>query len=425
MADSWVGGDIAGLAAMGLAYTDAEKDLNGPLKPLGASVDSLVKTMGWQGESATAFLAKWSTDAMTAGAFSAFVSSVGKVLTDLSHDLKTAESSLHNAEDVAVRAGVTMRGQGQSMDPPAGADDKVVQARKDYETARAECLHVAQKARVDAAQKLNALYGQVTASSPDLQTGDKITLADYLRGLYAIDAEAHRARGDKAAAQLDSAKKEMEASKAAMQAEVDALTKEGKELPAEFPAKSAYADAVKQVMQLDSTIKAADSGRLPADGPLNVKVADAAEALKLGRGLEALPKFLREIPVVDVAAAGACGVLGAQADHDKGMSWKRAVVINGASNFGGLAAGTAVTALALADAPVAVAAGVGGVVVIGGTMLIDNALHEHWKEDIHDHGVIGGLAFGSKHVASETVHDGWNLVKGAGKGVWHGLKSIF
>ncbi|MEV5509515.1 hypothetical protein [Streptomyces orinoci] len=424
MTDSWVGGDIGGLAAMGLAYTDAEKDLNGPLKPLGTSVDSLVKVMGWQGESATAFLAKWSTDAMTAGAFSAFVSSVGKVLTDLSNDLKTAESALHNAEDVAVRAGVTMRGQGQSMDPPAGADDKVVKARNEYETARAECLHTAQKARIDAARRLNALYDQVTATS-GLQTGDKVTLADYLRGLYAIDAEAHRAKGDKAAAQLDSAKKEMEESKKALQKEVEAFTKEGKSLPAEFPAKSRYADAIKQVMQLDATIKDAGSGRLPADGPLNVKVADAAEALKMGRGLEALPKFLREIPVVDVAAAGACGILGAQTDHDRGMSWKRSLVINGTSNFGGLAAGTAVTALALADAPVAVAAGVGGVVVIGSTMLIDNALHEHWKEDIHDHGVIGGIAFGSKHIASETAHDGWNLVKGAGKGVWHGLKSIF
>jgi hypothetical protein len=56
-----------------------------------------------------------------------------------------------------------------------------------------------------------------------------------------------------------------------------------------------------------------------------------------------------------------------------------------------------------------------------GAYAVDKAFHEHWSEDIHDHGVIGGVAQGS-----------WNVVKGAGtsivddaKGVWHGVTSLF
>ncbi|WP_432180780.1 hypothetical protein [Streptomyces sp. NBC_00063] len=73
------------------------------------------------------------------------------------------------------------------------------------------------------------------------------------------------------------------------------------------------------------------------------------------------------------------------------------------------------------DVPVAVVAGVGGAVVIGATGVIDHAFHEHWGEDIHKDGVVGGVLHGSGHVLSQTGDD----FKRLGKDVWGGVKSIF
>lgn len=78
--------------------------------------------------------------------------------------------------------------------------------------------------------------------------------------------------------------------------------------------------------------------------------------------------------------------------------------------------------------PVAVVAGVGGLVIIGTTDLLDEAFHEHWSEDIHDHGVVGGILHGSANVASDTWGDVKRLggdAKDGAKKVWHGFTSLF
>ncbi|MEV0266789.1 hypothetical protein AB0I49_36325 [Streptomyces sp. NPDC050617] len=429
MAESWVGGDIGGLAHMGAAYTGAKKELEGPLKPIGRCVDALVKDAGWQGDAADQFNAAWSVDAMTAGAFATLVSETGDTLTTLSGHLKAAEHALQNAEDVAVRAGVPMKAKGVPDDLPADAESKAKSALSTYVTVRKEVLHTAQQARLDAAERLNKLFDDVTVAP-----GDMITVADYLRGLYAVDSEARRGKGKDAATKLDAAKQAEIEAKKEWRRERKAFEAEGKKLPKDFPAKGAYRDAIAQVEDLKTRIAAAEHGssRVPYDRELNVKVADAAKVLRAGEGIEKLPEFLREMPVVDVAAAGACGILEAKGDHDEGWSWKHSLIVDGTANFGGLAAGTAVTALGVVGAgaagftaPVWAVAGVGGAAVVLSTEFIDNAIHEHWSEDIHDFGVVGGVLHGTGHVASETVDDAGKLVTGAAKGVWHGIKSIF
>jgi hypothetical protein len=52
---------------------------------------------------------------------------------------------------------------------------------------------------------------------------------------------------------------------------------------------------------------------------------------------------------------------------------------------------------------------------------VDKLVHEHWSEDIHDHGVLGGLGVGTANVAKNT----YNGVKEDLKGAWHGITSIF
>ncbi|MFI6473731.1 WXG100 family type VII secretion target [Streptomyces sp. NPDC050516] len=445
MTDSWVGGDIGGLRTMGEAYKKAKTDLESIVKPLSTSVDALAKDSGWQGESAESFRAKWTEDAMTAGGFAELVFAAGQILTDLADHLGKAEAALQNAEDVAVRAGVPMKPMGvpgelmtNTPENQSDAEKKALNALGDYCTVRNEILHTAQQARLDAAEALQKLYADDTSAA--VSPGDKITVADYLRGLYAYDSERTRSKGHDAAKLLDKAKKEAEDARTDLRAERKAWQKDGKTLPKDAEARVAYKDALSKLDGLETDIARGEAGssKLPYDHVLNTKIADVADTLRVGKSLESLPEFLKEIPVVDVAAASVCGLLEAKDDHDKGWSWTHSVVVDGGAALGGLAAGAgavagtlaAVGAIATSEVtvPVAVVAGVGGAVVIGATDLLDESFHEHWSEDIHDHGVLGGLWHGSGNVLSNTGDDLKRLgddATGLGKKAWNGFKGLF
>ncbi|MGW2424482.1 WXG100 family type VII secretion target [Streptomyces sp. NPDC001709] len=426
MGDSWVGGDIDGLHTMAGTYKNAKDKLEGVVKPLSRAVDKLAGDSSWKGEAAKAYRGKWSEDEITAGGFAELVHGAGDILGKLADALSTCEKSLQNVQHIAARKGVATDARGGPLpiatsNPPSADDQQTISAMNEYGKARNEILHTAQHARLVAAKQLQQLYDTVTKKDPT-SPQDKVTLYDALRGLYAYDAEDARAGGIEARKHLDAAKAEAQAAKKQLRAERRVFQQQGRKMPDDLPAKSAYRDAVTKVDALEEDIARADHGstELPYDRALNVKLVDAADALRLGRGLEALPDVLKEVPVLDVAAAAACGVLEAKEDHDEGWSWQHSVTVDVGAAVGGLAAGAAITAALPVEGAVAVAAvGVGSVIVA--TSVIDHAFHEHWSEDIHDHGVIGGVLTGTGHVASETYDDGKRLVKD----VWHGVTSIF
>ncbi|MFJ1605441.1 WXG100 family type VII secretion target [Streptomyces sp. NPDC088253] len=424
MSDSWVGGDIGGLRTMAETYKNAKKKLEDVVHPLSSAVEELVGDASWKGDAAETFRAAWSEDALTAGAFAGLVHDAGDILDTLVGALSACETALQNAEHIAVKKGVPMGAQGAPLqfvtsDPPSADEQKTISAFGEYDKVRTEILHTAQHARLVAADKLRGLYAQVTAS---VSPGDKITLADMLRGLYAYDAEDARAGGKEARRLIDGAKEEERAAKKELRAERKAFQKAGRALPKDLPAKSAYRDAMTRVDSLEEDIARADHGstKLPYDRALNIKLADAAEALRVGRSLEALPEFLKEVPVLDVAAAAACGLVEAKDDHDKGWSWQHSVVVDGGAALGGVAVGAGVVAALPVEGAVALA-GVGVVAAVGATSLLDHSFHEHWSEDIHDHGVVGGVLTGTGHVFTETGDDGVRMAKD----IWHGVKSIF
>ncbi|MFH8337415.1 hypothetical protein [Streptomyces sp. AM6-12] len=429
MADSWVGGDIGGLHTMAATYKGAKEKLDGVVKPLGKAVDQLASDASWKGEAAEKFRSMWSEDAVTAGGFAELVAAAGEIVETLAHALSTCETSLQNAEHVAAGKGVSTDAKGAPLpmmtsNPPSADDQKAVSAMNEYAKVRDGILHTAQHARLVAAKQLQDLYAKVTAKDSSVSTGDKVTLYDALRGLYAYDAEDARVGGKKAREKLDDARQAAQDAKKELRAERKAYQKAGKALPKDLPAKSAYRDAVTKVDALEDDIARADHGstKLPYDRALNVKLADVADAVRLGKGLEAVPDVLRELPVLDIAAAGTCGLLEATNDHDAGWSWQRSVATDEGANVGGLVAGAVVAgALLPAEAPAAAVAAVGVGATILATGVIDHSLHEHWSEDIHDHGVIGGVAVGTGHVLSDTGKD----VGRMGKDIWHGVKSIF
>ncbi|MFG2526304.1 WXG100 family type VII secretion target [Streptomyces sp. NPDC048527] len=431
MGDSWVGGDVGGLRTMADTYKEAKKPLEDAVRPVSDAVEKLVGDAGWKGEAAENFRAAWSEDALTAGAFATLVSSAGGILDTLAGHLSACETALQNAEHTATRRGVPMGEKGMpnefvTADPPSVDEQKTIDAFGEYDRVRREILHTAQHARLVAADELRGLYAQVTGK---VSTGDKVTIVDALRGLYAYDAEDARARGKDARNLIDDAKDEARAAKKDLKAERRAYQKAGKALPKDLPAKGAYRDAVMKVDSLEDAIARADDGstKLPYDRALNVKLADAADALRAGRSLEAMPEFLREVPVVDVAAAAACGLVEAKDDHDKGWSWQKSVAVDGTIALGGLAVGAGIAASLPVDGAVATAAvGVGAVLVA--TNVLDHSFHEHWSEDIHDHGVVGGVLHGAGNVLSETGDDFKRYgddIKDCGKDLWHGVTSFF
>ncbi|MFF1734621.1 hypothetical protein [Streptomyces sp. NPDC058247] len=412
-------------------YKAAKKPLEDAVRPVSDAVEKLVGDAGWTGEAAENFRAAWSEDALTAGAFATLVSSAGGILDALAGQLSACETALQNAEHTAARKGVPMGEKGVpnefvTADPPSVDEQKTIDAFGEYDRVRREILHTAQHARLVAADKLRGLYAQVAGK---VSTGDKVTIVDALRGLYAYDAEDARARGKDARNLIDDAKDEARAAKKDLKAERRAYQKAGKALPKDLPAKGAYRDAVMKVDSLEDAIARADNGstKLPYDRALNVKLADAADALRAGRSLEAMPEFLREVPVIDVAAAAACGLVEAKDDHDKGWSWQKSVAVDGTIALGGLAVGAGIAASLPVDGVVATAAvGVGTVLVA--TNVLDHSFHEHWSEDIHDHGVVGGVLHGTGNVLSETGDDFkryGNDIKDCGKDLWHGVTSFF
>ncbi|KND39315.1 WXG100 family type VII secretion target [Streptomyces acidiscabies] len=431
MSDSWIGGDIGGLRAMGTSYKSAKPSLEAAITPVTDQVEALVKDTGWKGEAAEKFRASWSEDALTAGALGGLVEAVGGILETLADQLSSCETALQNAQHTATKQGVATDPKGAPVqmatsNPPSAADQKTLSALSEYNTARAEIEHTAQHARLVATDQLTALCAEVMKP---VSAADKLTIADSLRGLYAYDAEDARAKGRDAAKEIDQAKADAQAAKKDLRAERKAFQKAGRALPADFPAKSAYSDAVMKVDSLEEALVRADHGStaLPYDRVLNLKLGDAADALRIGRGVAELPEFLREVPVLDVAAAAAVGALEAKDDHDEGWSWEHSAVVDGGVALGGLAAGVAAVAAAPAEGAIAVAAiGVGATVIVTNTL--DHAFHEHWSEDIHDHGVVGGALVGTGHVLEKTGDDVLRYgddALSAGKSVWHGITSIF
>ncbi|WEO94393.1 WXG100 family type VII secretion target [Streptomyces sp. FXJ1.172] len=423
MSDNWVGGDIGGLRTMAETYKNAKDKLDGVVKPLSHAVDKLVDDASWKGDASSTFRARWDEDAVAAGALAELVHAAGTILETLANALSTCDAALKNAHHTAAGNGVVTDGKGVPAPPSSKDDQKTVSARDEYVKARDEILHTAQHARLVAAKQLLALHDNATKKDDSVSAGDKVTLYDALRGLYAYDAEDARAGGIKAREELDAAKADAQAAKKQLRTERKTFQQQGRKMPDDLPAKSAYRDALTKVDSLEGDIARADNGstKLPYDRALNVKLADAADALRLGKGLEAVPDVLKELPVLDVAAAGACGLIEAKGDHDKGWSWQHSVATDEGANVGGLVAGAVIASAVMpATAPAAAVAVVGVGAALISTSVIDHSLHEHWSEDIHDHGVVGGVAVGAGHVATGVYHDGKRLAKD----VWHGVTSF-
>ncbi len=431
MSECWVGGDLAGLQAIGTTMAPAPGLIDGVVRALGATVDSLATDAGWYGEAADAFRKAWAENAIQAGGLAAVVAQVGGTLGGLGDTLQKIENDLYDAANQAAGQGAQIGARGVPAtlvitgDPAAPAAMTARAAQSDYATIYSQAMQTAQGYRLQAANALSTTAEQI-APGAGLKPDQAVTIADYLRGLYAIPNEGNAAARAALPGKIGDAQSELRDARKDLRTEMAAYDAKGLHVPSTNPAALAHSAAVRDIADLRDGLKAAEAGKgeLPASTLLNTKLGDAAELLKAGKLLPESLSFLRDVPVLDVAASVAIGELQARDDEQKGWSGTEARVKDYAAAGVGLAAGVAVVAASVpADAVVA------GVLVAGGAVIgvgdvAYQAFHEHWSEDIHDDGVVGGLAYGSGHVLSNSVHDLADMGKGIGNtaaSVWHGV----
>jgi hypothetical protein len=194
----------------------------------------------------------------------------------------------------------------------------------------------------------------------------------------------------------------------------------------------AFQDANAELDQLEKKMRATKF--------LDVKVGSAV--LKLAPELATdskLFKMFADVPILDAVFLAAGTGMQSTDDNQKGQDWSSAVPEALTANVGGYAAGLLVGAAIVGGAVLfgvsapailigAVAVGVGGLIAIEAGAAITETFHEHWDEDIHKYGVVGGIGAGAWDVVMKTDNDMLDLgkktastVTGAISSLWHGV----
>jgi uncharacterized protein YukE len=432
---SWVGGDIAGLKAMGAAMARATDKTNEVVNTLNRRVDDLANDADWLGAAAQRFRKVWSADSIQVGVINAAVTQAGTTIEALGHELRALENALHDAADEyrPKKVPIGPSGEPQAVvvtgDASKSPAKDVLQAAKEYKEIYDSTMMLAKKARTDTATSLSDLLAGLLPPEDKKSTSAKpdewATAADYARGLLVIPDEKLKNHGQ-LAAELRDARQRFKATRKPLQAAKAQYAAKGLKLPATSDAALAHSRALRELNAAAEQFGQAGTpkGVLPGSTWLNVKLGDLPRAPGSGPWTKALPKelqFLKDIPVLDVAATAFIGTAQAHDDHEKGWSNSRAYTTDIGAGAIGLGAGVAAAALAPEAVPVALAAAGGGAIVVGVGNIAYDAFHEHWSEDVQSHGVVAGIGEGLGHSAWGGISDTWSQLADVSKSIWHGV----
>ncbi|HEX5114988.1 MAG TPA: hypothetical protein VFW65_07300 [Pseudonocardiaceae bacterium] len=385
---------------------------------------------------AESFLKRWSADAITAGGLAEAVAQVGSIIGDLATKLRQVDNVLYGAAHTARQHGVPIGPDGRVQPMITSPDATVKQAARQYSQEHDEAMDLAKGFRLDAASKLSEVYDQISTGDGSPTVPDQwVTLSDYLRGLYAIPDQKNRRILEQADTKMRSAEATMRQARRDLKTEKAAYRAKGLRVPGDNPAKVAHSDAIQQFDDLKAELARAEAGEgdLPLSRALNLQLGDVAREIsglgKIGTKLSDILNFAKDVPVLDIAAAGATGGLQMHDDMDKGWSADHAAIADLGSAALGLGTGAAI--VAIATAPVALVAVGAGIAAVGVGDLAYQAFQENWQEDFHQHGAVGGFATGVGHVGENVGKDmahigegAWHLAEDAGQEVAHGAEHI-
>jgi uncharacterized protein YukE len=440
----WIGGDIRGLQGIAetlYAYLPRVQDLVGTLS---VTVTDLTSDSpdGWQGKAASAFTAAWRKQALTAAALEAYVTGVAQIIDGLAVELSQIENALEDdAYDVSkhgVRIGSDGSAQGYSG---IQGLEWATSYTKVLEQAQAE----ATQAREAAARQLYSLYQQVMNPNPHPNGADATTMGGLLADLLAVPTAARR--------EVTAKIKILTGKDLNFEEEMAEAKRTGKLLPQETFDESAKVDKELQEVQeelgktgrtegalsklLDTRIRdvnarlqgtAGDGRHVPGNTPEDLQAAADHEP----GALEKILNIGDDIPVVDVVTTAAGTAVGTYYDVKGGQPLGSALRDEAISNTAGTVAATGTgymvgaefgAELGAAAGPVGIA--VGAVVGYGVGDLTHNLLVENWGQDIHNHGVLGGIWDGTGHSMDQTVDDARQLAVGTGHDIEHYWDDVF
>lgn len=420
-AHDWVGGDIHGLAAFAATLDGYVPRVDDVVGAVGQKVRATVSAEGWQGSAADAFEAAWQKDATAITALGEATGQTAGIADQLAATLAGIENALEQAASQAEKAGV-----------PVGPDGTVTTAQlagtaqqtaADYEAFRQQCLDAAGQARDQAAAALNQLYAQIAPPQRGLSASDYTSLADYLRGLWAIPT-SYRKFIDAKIPGLERA-----ANQARAAAREEARGPDGRFRPWTEQGRQQFADAKAELQSVEQQAAGAAARENLSTKIFGSGLTDVVDGSK---DWGAAARFFGDIPFAGEGLAAVGAGLTIAGDRSAGESWgisaadgltsNAAGLVAGEGAAGGFAAGaTTVLGASATAAGVTVGALFGGVVAVGVGDLVHNAFQEHWGADIHQDGVLGGLGQGAADTVANTGRDLGHM---AGS-IWHGVSSIF
>lgn len=432
---NWVGGDIHGLSAYAGTLYGYEPKISDVANALNSKVKATVGAAGWQGSASSAFSGAWDRDAQGCAALSAMTTGTGDVVNWLAVTLSQIESALEKGADQASAHGVPIGANGE---PPQAclADATAEQWRAAYQAFWNQAMHDAVIARNEAAGELQKVFDGVTGAS--LKPGDRTSWNDVLLGFLGAKTR-YRAWVEGKVAALQKLK-----NSAVMKAIADNRQADGR-FGKWTPEDHQNVDAA------DANLSAGKdqlAGAENAEGAFSkVLGASASDIPAVSNALRDSSDLLRGaagIPFVDLAAAGAATYFNAQDDIAEGVPAAAAYPAEAGGSAlslgAGYVAGNAVTSIAagaltdggalaglgLTAGGVGVVAGAGGVLA-GGVVAygvgdwVHNMIDENWSQDIHNDGVVGGVAAGTWHSVENTGKD----MAHTAESIWHGVTSIF
>ncbi|ADG99141.1 hypothetical protein Srot_2707 [Segniliparus rotundus DSM 44985] len=453
---SWVGGDIPGLQAMGAKMRSAPEKVNGVVSELSATVATLGSDASWSGTAGEEMRGRWSGDSANVGSVGTFIGLIGAAVGDLGDKLQEVESALYNAADSCKGRGAQIdMGSGKPLpltvtgNPEAPAVQSALDAQKEYQAAYDYAMNAARTYRLETLGKLKAMVEPIFEEKSDstLAPDQAITMGAVLRGLYTAKLEAKNMRLEDLDKKLDAQHKKLEAPLKNAETEIQKLVSgKGYDIDRVVAAMEGKDGALADFQRIEGSLNAEigelkNQKDLPFAKILNTKLHDLPAVSKTLSKLAPELKFLGDVPVLDIAAAAGIAYFQGKDDIEKGGDPVTSYAKEGAAAGVGVLAGIGAAAwLAGPEAGVPVDAVVGGVFIAAGVgEFAHQAFHEHWSEDIHDHGVLGGIWHGAANSAERTYDSidqtlsktedtvenagkkAWHATEDAGKKVWHSI----
>ncbi|MVU78965.1 hypothetical protein GPX89_17140 [Nocardia sp. ET3-3] len=266
----------------------------------------------------------------------------GQTIQDLGDKLAKVEADLSNIADQDTRKGAQIdQKTGTPMqlvitgDPDTQAAKDALAAEQDYNQVYAEAMQTVDGLRLAAAATLEGIATSLAPSDDGNEPhwDQATTMADYLKGLCVIPNAKNKELAAKLPGEIKNLRNEFRDARKELKDAKAAYADKGLKIPKDDPARINHSEAYNDLKSVESQLADVEAGKgeKPFIEILNANIGDLA---KVAPSIDALPKglkFLKEIPVVDIAAASVITAFQSVDDTQKGWSPTTAVVADGGS----------------------------------------------------------------------------------------------